>query len=60
MWVSELGLQVNPSTPPEVLEKNRKATTKATTKIEEVEALCAKLVEQVSKSWEYLINDEEL
>ena len=29
-------------------------------KIKEVEALCAKVVEQVSQSWEDLINDEEL
>ena len=58
--VTELELQVKPSTTPEVLEERIKATTEAVTKIKEVEALCAKVVKQVSHSWEALINDEEL
>ena len=52
-------LQVKPSTPPEVLEERRKETTEVATNIEEAEALCAKAVEQVSQSWEALIEDEE-
>ena len=50
-------LQVKPSTPPEVLEERRKATIEAEKRIEEAEALCAKAVEQVSQTWEALIDD---
>ena len=58
--VMELELQVKPSTPPEVLKKRRKLATKSVKRIEEAEALCAKEVEQVSQSYEDLIDDEEL
>ena len=49
--VIELESQVTPSTPLEVLEERRKSAT---------EALCAKVVGQVSHTWEVLIDDDEL
>ena len=51
---------MNPSTPPYVLEDHRKETTESAMKVEEAEALCSKVVEQVSQAWEALIDDEEL
>ena len=52
---------MTPSTPPEVLEERRKATTKAAKRIEEVKELCAKVAEQVCHMrWEYLITDDDL
>ena len=58
--VMDLEVQVAPSTPPEVLEERRKVVTEDATRIEEVEALCAKEVNQVSHTWEYLIDSDEL
>ena len=40
--VTDLEAQVTPSTPLEVLEERRNATTYATKKIEDAEALCSK------------------
>ena len=51
---------MTPSTPLEVLEARWNAVKEATQKIQEVEALCAKAYEQVSQSWEALIDDAEL
>ena len=51
-------LQVNPSTPQEVMEERRKESIEDAMKIEEETTLCAKVVEQVSQSWESLINNE--
>ena len=58
--VTELKAQVTLSRPLEVLDEIRKTAKEATTKIKEVEALCAKEFEQFSQMWEALINDEEL
>ena len=51
---------MTPSTPLEVLEEIRNTSTNAAEKIEEAEALCAKVVKQISQTWEDLIDDEEL
>ena len=51
---------MRPSTPLKVLEERRKKTIEVVKKIEYVEALCAKVVEQFSQTWEALIDDEEL
>ena len=48
------------STPTKVLEEKWKATTEDVLKIGEKEVLCAKAVEQVSQSWEALIDDTDL
>ena len=58
--IAELELQVTPSTSLEVQEEIRKVATEVAKIIQEVEALCAKVVEQVSQTREPLINDEEL
>ena len=42
------------------MEERRKTTTEGVRNIGELEALCSKVVEQVSQSWEALIDDEEL
>ena len=42
------------------MEQRRNASTNAVKKIEEMEALCAKSFEQVSQTWESLIDDEDL
>ena len=52
--------QVTPSTPPEVLEERRKEAIEVAKRIEEAEALFAKVVEQVSQTWKALIDDKEL
>ena len=57
--VTKLEEQIRPSTPPEVLEERTKAAAKATKKIEEAEALCSKVIDQVSRAWEALIEDAE-
>ena len=49
--VANLEAHLKTSTPPDVIEERRKATT---------EALCAKVVDQVSHTWEALIDDDEL
>ena len=51
---------MTPSTPLEELEERRNETIEFAKIIEEVEELCAKAVEQVSQTWEALIDDEEL
>ena len=43
-----------------MLEERRKSATEVAKKIAEVEALCAKVVYQVSHTWEALIDDDEL
>ena len=53
-------LKVTPTTPPKVVEVRRKSTKEATKRIEDVEELCAKVIDQVSQVWEALIGDEEL
>ena len=47
-WAVDMELQINPSTPPKVLEEWRKVATEAMMNIGEAKALCAKAVEQVS------------
>ena len=42
------------------MEDRRKAAIEAVNKIEEVEAICVKVVDQVSQDWESLIEDVEL
>ena len=54
--IIKLEAQVKPSTPPYVVEEISMTAAEAVKKIEEVEALCAKSVEQVSKNWETLID----
>ena len=49
---------MNPNTPLKVLVERTKATTEVATKIEEAKSICTKAVEQVSHSWEALIEDE--
>ena len=51
---------VTHSTPPKVLKERIKETTKDVKRIEEVEALYAKVLEQDSQTWESLIENEEL
>ena len=51
---------MKPTTPTEVLEEQRKEETKAATNIEEAKELCARVIKQVSQSWEYLIDDKEM
>ena len=58
--VMELEAQVKPITPPKVLEERRKSVAEDVKKIEEAEALCSKAVDQVSYTWEALIDDAEL
>ena len=53
-------LKVTPTTPPKVVEARRKATKEAMKRIEDVEELCAKAIDQDSQVWEALIGDEEL
>ena len=48
-----------PNTPPEVLESRRDAATQAMKRIEEAEKTCAKDVDQVSRTWEALMDDEQ-
>ena len=38
-------LKVTPTTPPKVVEARRKATKEATKRIEDVEELCAKVID---------------
>ena len=56
----ELEIQVTPSTPQKVLEERIKTIAKDAKIIEEVEAFCAKAVDQFSQTWESLINEYEL
>ena len=56
----ELEIQVTPSTPQKVLEERIKTIAKDAKIIEEVEALCAKVVDQFSQTWESLIDEYEL
>ena len=58
--VTELESKMMPSTPLEVLEERKKATTEAVQNMEEVKVLCAKAVEKVSQPWESLIDNIEL
>ena len=57
--VTELEEQVQLSTPLEVLEERRHTTTEAMKNIEEVEVVCANVVDQVSQAWEALMDDAE-
>ena len=52
--------QVKPSTPPKVLEERRNAARDVLKRIKEAEELCAKSVNQVSHTWEALINNDKL
>ena len=45
---------------PQGIEETREATIEAVKKIEEAEAICAKVVDQVSQNWEALMDDEQL
>ena len=56
--VTQMEEQRRPSTPPEVLESRRDAATQAVKRIEEAEKTCAKVVDQVSYTWESLIDDK--
>ena len=58
--VMELESKMMPNTSPQVLEEQKKAATKDVQKIVEAKELYAKVVKQVSQSWESLINDKEL
>ena len=51
--------QRKPNKPPKVLERRRDTTTHAAKIIEEAEQTCAKDVDQVSLSWESLMDDEK-
>ena len=57
--ITKLEENVRLSTPPEVMEKIRDAAIEAGKKIEEVEEICAKVVNQVSQTWEALMDDEK-
>ena len=48
------------STPPKVLESRHAAATQATKRIDDVEKSCAKAIDQVSQTWEALIDIVEL
>ena len=48
-----------PNTPPEVVESRRDAATHAAKIIEEEKQTCAKVVDQVSQTWEALIDNEK-
>ena len=56
--VTKLEEQVKLSIPIEVLEKRREAKIEAANKIEEAKEICAKVVNQVSQTWEALMDDE--
>ena len=51
---------MTPSTPPQVLEEQKKASVEAMQRIEEAEVLCFEAIEHVSQQWEALISDTEL
>ena len=57
--VTELEEKRIPSTPIEVMERRRDTTTQAAKRIEEVKKICAKAIEQVSNTWESLMDDEQ-
>ena len=42
-----------------MLERRRVATAQVARRIEEVEETCAKVVDQVSQTWETLMDDEK-
>ena len=50
---------MKPRTPPKVLEERKYAGTEAAKKIEEAEAVCANVFNQVSQAWEALMDDAE-
>ena len=58
--VVEIEAQLKLDTPPEVIEERRKTTTYAAKRIEEVESSYAKAVNQVSQTWEALIDNTKL
>ena len=51
--------QVKPGTPPQVLEEIMEETIEAMPKIEEGEAICSNIVDQVIQSWGELMDDVE-
>ena len=55
--VAELESKMMPSTPPNLLEDQKKAKTEAVQNMEEAYVLCAKAIEQVSQLWEDLIEN---
>ena len=55
--VTELELQLRPSTPTEVLEEWKHKAMEFAENIEEVEPMCAKFVDQISQAREVLIDD---
>ena len=57
--VTQLEEKKRPSTPPKMLEKIREATIEVVKKIAEAEEICAKDNDQVSKTWEALMDDEQ-
>ena len=57
--VVQLEEQRTPNTPPEVSAQRRDATTKVANKIENAKHACAKAVDQVSQTWETLMDDEQ-
>ena len=52
--------KLNPNTPPKVLEDRWNIVKETAYKIQEAEALSAKAYQQVSQSWEALVDDTEL
>ena len=48
-----------PNTPIEVLARRRDAATQAVKGIEDAQQACAKTMNQVSKTWEALLDDEQ-
>ena len=56
--VEELQAGQMPSTPPEMLEERRRASSEAAEKIREGEALCTKAADDVATIWGALLEDE--
>ena len=57
--IVQLEEQRTPNTPPEVLVQRRDTTTQATREIEDAKKACGKAVDQVSQTWEALMDDEK-
>ena len=56
--VKELKAQERPSTPPEVLEKQKKTTSEAVDRINKGEKLYTEAIDVVLEIWELLLEDE--
>ena len=57
--VTELEEKRIPSTPLEVLESRRDVATQAAKIIDKAEQTCAKVMDQVSRTWEALMENEQ-